>query len=124
VHKLGSTQLKRLNHLTCWGPRRISMTFIVRMLRYLFWVVIVTWSVAILRRLVRQMGSDGIGSRPHVDVSSDAVTQKLVRDPICGMHVAEGLALALQQGGETVFFCSAECRDKYLSQTRKLAANG
>ena len=99
-----------------------SMAFIVRMLRYLFWVVIISWGLAILRRLVRQMGSGELRSKP-MDVPSDAVAQKLVRDPVCGMHIAQGLALPLQRSGETVFFCSTECREKYLSQTRKAAAN-
>lgn len=43
---------------------------------------------------------------------------------MCGMHVAEVLALPLRQDGELVHFCSATCRDKYLIETRKMAANG
>jgi YHS domain-containing protein len=100
------------------------MAFIARMLRYLFWVVVISWGVAILRRLVGQMGKGEFQSTPPMDVPSNAVTQKLVRDPVCGMHIAEGLALPVKQGAETLFFCSAECRDKYLSETRKFAANG
>jgi YHS domain-containing protein len=99
------------------------MTFIVRMLRYLFWVVVVTWTLSLLRRLVGQMSSGAPQSKRDMDVPSDAVTRKLVRDPVCGMHISEGLALPLGQGADTVFFCSAECREKYLSQTRKHAAN-
>jgi len=99
------------------------MTFIARMLKYLFWLLVVSWTVSILRRLVGQMVSGGTGPKPYVDVPNNAVNQKLVRDPICGMHVAEGLALALKQGGETVFFCSPECRDKYLNGTQKISAS-
>jgi len=100
------------------------MTFIARLLRYLFWVVVISWSVAILRRLVKQTGNSGLRQNRDMDVPTDAVSQKLVRDPVCGMHVAQGLALPLKQGAETLFFCSAECRDKYLSETQKFAANG
>jgi ribosomal protein L24E len=39
------------------------------------------------------------------------------------MHLAEALALPVRQGGEILHFCSAECRDKYLNKTQKLAAN-
>jgi YHS domain-containing protein len=99
------------------------MQFIGRLLRYLFWVLVVSWTVSLLRRLVGQMGNTGMSSTHDVEVPNDAVSQKLVRDPVCGMHVAEGLALPLRQGNEIVHFCSAECRDKYLSQTRKFAAN-
>jgi len=93
------------------------------MLRYLFWLVVVSWSVAILRRIVRGMANGGVQSNPYPNVPSDAMNQKLVRDPVCGMHVAEGLALPLKQGGEVLHFCSAECRDKYLSETRKISAS-
>ena len=68
------------------------------------------------------LGTAG-NSKPDIDVPSDATARKLVRDPVCGMHIAEGLALPLRQGSEILHFCSAECRDKYLSETRKFAAN-
>lgn len=101
------------------------MTFLARLLRYLFWVAVVSWTVALLRRLVNQMGAAHPDARPNadVDVPNNAVTQKLVRDPVCGMHIAPGLALQLKQGGEEVYFCSPECRDKYASE-QKFAANG
>jgi len=99
------------------------MTFIVRMLRYLVWVLVLSWVVRLLGRLVAQMGSGATGAKPYVDVPNDAVTKKLVRDPVCGIHLSEGLALPLRQGSETVYFCSAECREKYLHGGKKLAAN-
>jgi hypothetical protein len=42
---------------------------------------------------------------------------------MCGMHIAEGLALPVKQGSEVLHFCSAECRDRYLSKSQKFAAN-
>jgi len=100
------------------------MTFIARLLRFVFWVVVVSWGVALLRRLVQRMGRGAAQSQAAVDVPNDAITRKLVRDPVCGMHIAEVLALPLRQDGELLHFCSTACRDKYLSETRKIAANG
>ena len=100
------------------------MTFIARLLRFLFWVIVVTWGVALLRRLVQRMGQGTAQSQTPLGGSNDAVTRKLVRDPVCGMHLAEVLALPLRQDGKLLHFCSAACRDKYVSETRKLAANG
>jgi len=100
------------------------MTFIGRMLRFLFWVVVVSWSLAILRRIVGRMIGVGVQPNPQPDMPKDAANQKLVRDPVCGMHVAEGLALPLKQGAEILHFCSAECRENYLlSVTRKMSAS-
>ena len=94
------------------------------MLRYLFWIMVVSWSVRLLARLVGQMGSSASQRQPYVDVPNNAVSKKLVRDPVCGMHISEGIALPLGQGNETVYFCSAECREKYLDGGKKFAANG
>jgi len=49
-----------------------------------------------------------------------------VRDPVCGMHVAEVLAVPLRESGALVHFCSTACRDKYVSGsgTQRMAANG
>jgi len=40
------------------------------------------------------------------------------------MHVAEVLAIPLREGEEVVHFCSTACRDRYLAEAKKLAANG
>jgi hypothetical protein len=108
------------------------MTFIARIARFLFWLLILSWSVALLRRLVgwmlrgampapqqAQQGA-GIGA-PAQEISTG---RRLVRDPVCGVHVAEVLAIPLREGNEITHFCSASCRDAYVGSTRKFAANG
>jgi YHS domain-containing protein len=100
------------------------MVFLARILRFLFWLLIVSWSVSILRRIVGRMGQEANQTKPAVDERSEAVSQKLVRDPVCGMHVAEGLSLPLREGTEILRFCSSECRDKYLEGAKKFAAHG
>ena len=100
------------------------MTFIARILRFLFWVVIVSWSVSLLRRLVNRMGAGVADRQQPIDVPNDAVSRKLVRDPVCGMHLAEGLAIAERSSGrEPVYFCSEECRNKFMDAPKKFAAN-
>ena len=110
------------------------MNFLARIVKFLFWVLIVSWSVALLRRVLAwmmrgampaQAGQDaaGAGVAPG-DEQSGVAARRLVRDPICGMHVAEVLAVPLRESGELVHFCSTGCRDKYVSGTQKMAANG
>ncbi len=99
------------------------MTFIARILRFLFWVLIVSWSVSLLRKIVNNMGAAASDRQQPIDVPSDAVSRKLVRDPVCGMHLAEGIAIAERSGAEPVFFCSEECRNKFITEPRKFAAN-
>jgi YHS domain-containing protein len=38
---------------------------------------------------------------------------KLVRDPVCGTHVAPRTALSATAGGTTHYFCSEKCRNEF-----------
>jgi len=38
---------------------------------------------------------------------------RLVRDPVCGTHVAPGSALSLAAEGTTHYFCSEKCRAEF-----------
>jgi YHS domain-containing protein len=113
------------------------MNFLTRVLRFVFWLLIVSWSVALLRRVVGWMlrggssapagsvaGASAAGMRGATETPGGA--RRLVRDPVCGVHVAEVLAIPLREGGEVVHFCSKACRDKYAASTnaQKFAANG
>jgi YHS domain-containing protein len=52
------------------------------------------------------------GGRP----ASPPVT-KMVQDPVCGTYVVPDKAIALARGRGTTFFCSEDCRQKYLERT-------
>jgi YHS domain-containing protein len=112
------------------------MNFLGKAMRFLIWVLIVSWSVALLRRLVRWMlretmpaqmdqdanGGASVGAAPG-DARSGMSARKLVRDPVCGMHVAEELSIPLREGGELLHFCSKECQDRYVRSAQPKAAN-
>ena len=109
------------------------MNFLSRVMRFLFWLLIVSWSVALLRRLVAWMvrgataadrtSEEAVGSGTD-NAQSGLAARRLVRDPVCGTHVAEVLAVPLREAGELVHFCSVACRDKYVNSTQRMAANG
>ena len=40
---------------------------------------------------------------------------ELKKDPVCGTYVSTSLALTRTVKGEPVYFCSKECRDKFVS---------
>ncbi len=102
------------------------MDFFVGILRFLFWLLILSWSVALARRLLSWLTREANSRREAAGQGSgDALKQqRLVRDPVCGTHVAEVLAIPLREGSQVSYFCSPECRDKYLRQTQRKAANG
>jgi len=120
------------------------MNVIARFVRFVVWVLVLSWvfkllgklAMWVLRRAVdpgQQTGSAGGNSAQSWAESlrggADAVgepqtaTRQLVRDPICGMHLAETLAIPFRDRGELMHFCSAECRDKYANGVLPRAAN-
>jgi len=40
------------------------------------------------------------------------------KDPICGMEVEKSKAIKLEKNGETYFFCSKSCQDKFLNKIK------
>jgi YHS domain-containing protein len=105
------------------------MNFLLRIVRFLFWVLIASWSVALLRRAIHWLlRSATVAPSPEANrfgAPQDTGTpRRLVRDPVCGMHVAEEVSLPLRDGNELVRFCSEACRDAYTGGARKMAANG
>jgi YHS domain-containing protein len=109
------------------------MNFLSRMLRFLFWVLVLSWSVRLLRSLVNWMirgATTPDSGRQAADVAGasqpSGVTRRLVRDPMCGVHVAEAMAIPLREGEQTLHFCSATCRDQYVATMteKKIAASG
>jgi YHS domain-containing protein len=105
------------------------MTFLARIVRFLFWFFVVSWSVWLLRRVFGWMLQNAASvPQQYGDASAPSETpgaaRRLVRDPVCGMHVDETLSIPLREGGELIHFCSIDCRDTYAGNTKKYAANG
>jgi len=98
------------------------MSFPARIIRFLFWVLVVSWAVKLLGRAIG--GANPPQTAPE-DTTQVPVSggKRLVKDPICGMHMAEELALPLQANGEVLHFCSQECRAKYESSMVRRAAS-
>jgi len=81
------------------------LLFLMRLLAFLG----VLW---MLRRILGLfLGKTVKPSRP--DPGKMAPTNT-VKDPVCGMYMDPRLAVPLQYKGKELFFCSEECRQKYL----------
>jgi uncharacterized protein len=62
---------------------------------------------------------DGLSHRPQHDPDGNVPARgvQMVRDPVCGTYVIPDRAVVLADGSRRVFFCSANCRDKYRART-------
>jgi YHS domain-containing protein len=105
------------------------MNFLARIVRFLFWLLVLSWGLRLLRRIVGGMLGNSQAPAPQTADSTDGIpassaARRLVRDPVCGVHVDETLSIPLRDGGELLHFCSPACRDAYAVNVKKLAANG
>lgn len=46
-----------------------------------------------------------------------AALEEMKKDPVCGTYLPEKQALKLTEGGETHYFCSEECKQKFSEKT-------
>jgi YHS domain-containing protein len=107
----------------------IPMNFLARAIRFLFWLLVLSWGLRLLRRVVSSMFQNQQAPGPQPGESSEGTpaptaARRLVRDPVCGMHVDETLSIPLRAGGELLHFCSPACRDEYAVNVRKFAVKG
>ena len=97
-------------------------------MRFLIWLLLLCLTIALLRRAVVWMLRGFFNSPTRREVARNQEptvgSRRLVRDPVCGVHVAEERAIPLRSGGEVMHFCSAACRDQYAANEQKFAANG
>jgi len=104
------------------------MTFIARIFRFLFWLLVISWGAWVLRRVFGSLLQNAANSQRRADASGEPQTQnltrRLVRDPVCGMHVDETLSIPMRDGGQLLHFCSIACRDAYVVSSKKFAASG
>jgi len=111
------------------GTHLFKMNLLARIVRFLFWLLVLSWGLRLLRRIVGGMlRNDQAPAQQSTNsvegIPAPTAARRLVRDPVCGMHVDETRSIPLREGGELVHFCSPACRDAYAGEVRKLAANG
>ncbi|GAC1637599.1 MAG: hypothetical protein NVS9B14_17630 [Candidatus Acidiferrum sp.] len=103
------------------------MGIIASFFRFLFWVVLLSWSISLLKRIFGWLLGGEVKRTSAVSpeaMPKASASRRLVKDPMCGMHVAEELAVVVRTDSEVLHFCSPACRDAYLQSTQKMAANG
>jgi uncharacterized protein len=81
--------------------------FVIQFLIYLVLFLVLR---AVLRSLFSSSRSGKVATRPP----SVPPAGELKKDPVCGTYVSAADSLTRTVKGETFYFCSPECRDKYL----------
>ena len=89
-------------------------------MRFLYEIFVFVLLSLALRAVVRQFMSGFRSSRSSPSAGSrrsSAVTAgELKKDPVCGTYVSTAGSLTQMVNGSPIYFCSKECRDKYVAR--------
>lgn len=58
--------------------------------------------------------SSTAGAPSRSQASRIPTAEELKKDPVCGTYLPPSAAIQKSVGGTTYYFCSVECRDKFL----------
>jgi len=89
-------------------------------MRVLLYLIVGVIILSLLRSVLEFVGKaftsatqPGNGDPRRPAGQSAGQPQTLKKDPVCGTFVSAATAMQKSKGGETYYFCSAECRDKF-----------
>ena len=76
-------------------------------------IVVPLMLLLLVRSLLRSLFSSFQSATKVEDRRQSQSGCELKKDPVCGTYVAASTGITRQIQGQTLYFCSAECRDKY-----------
>ena len=88
----------------------------------LFRILGLVFLVWLVRRLLGFFLGDSRGKQTKGN--SEGSSSRMVKDPVCGMYMDSRLAFRAEEKGGESYFCSEECRQKYLRKSSASRAAG
>ena len=98
-----------------FGHRQCSAEPRCLMLRFVLLILFLVLVARVFRRVGGGAFQGVTGRQRRSDPPQRGV--QMVRDPVCGTYVIPERALSASEGGTSLFFCSARCREKYHART-------
>lgn len=56
---------------------------------------------------------------PKQKPAENKVIDEMVKDPVCGIYLPKKDALPVSSGGKTIYFCSPQCRQRFLEAEKQ-----
>lgn len=87
------------------------------MLSFIIRILLLALAIYLIRRLMTVFL--GKAARPGARNTPKRAANHMVKDPVCGMYLDSRLAVRLDKSGDVIYFCSEECKEKFLIQSPK-----
>jgi uncharacterized protein len=91
------------------------MSIIIKILWFIFIAFLIRWFFAGHKKSPKATQA---GSNAGNGVS------RMVKDPMCGMYMDARLAIRMESRNEPVYFCSEECKKKYMNKSTNEGIGG
>lgn len=93
------------------------------MFRVIFWLLGLVFAISLLRgvigiimRVLAEIFNPHSNQRSGPRLENQVpLSGELKKDPACGTYISAATSLKEIVGGETCYFCSKQCRDKYVA---------
>jgi YHS domain-containing protein len=93
--------------------------FGARMFRFIGSLLVIVFLITLLRSVIgfvlRVFFNPNVNAQRTASRSAEPVplTGELKRDPVCGTYTAAATSIQKTIAGQTYYFCSPQCRDKF-----------
>jgi YHS domain-containing protein len=81
--------------------------------RFILVPLLVLWLIRNILRSIFGGVNSQVAAKPVRPVPTVSPGGELKKDPVCGTYVSADTSVSKRIGGQTLYFCSAACRDKY-----------
>lgn len=80
------------------------------MIRLIVFIIVIYFAYLGVRSWLRQLGMD----RPSSSGRRHEIDDEMVQDPQCGTYVPRRDAIGARIQGQSLYFCSETCKDRYI----------
>ena len=88
------------------------------MFRVIFYLLVTVILISIVRSVIGVLAkgfSELASPQKQRNGGEVPLTGELKKDPVCGTYTAVASSVKQTVRGETIYFCSSRCRDKYVA---------
>jgi len=83
--------------------------------KLIIWIGIIYFGYKFIKnRIVTNISSD-----KRSDTPNNEITDFMVKDPVCELYIPRRNSIYVKIDGEDFYFCSKECRNKFLASRLK-----
>ncbi len=75
--------------------------------------------IFIVYKIFKYLSAPPVSSKNKVYRKTDAVDDIMLKDPVCEVYFPKKDGIFLNFSGKEMYFCSPECRDKFVKQNSK-----